>query len=98
MSQLFRKQVDNMMDAYVGWHEAMPPGKRCVQLLVERDRAPRQSRFLAVHSDTRRGGAGGRGLAGTVRRVGRLVMSGHDAGGPLGAPPWGASAPIRRRG
>jgi len=28
MSQLFRKQVDNMMDAYVGWHEAMPPGKR----------------------------------------------------------------------
>jgi hypothetical protein len=102
MSQLFRKQVDNMMDAYVGWHEAC----RLVNDAYSswsNDRAARQSRFLAVHGGTRRGGAGGRGLRrhGPARRAprherprSRRTAWGATVGSPVARAP-GAASPTR---
>ena len=100
MSQLFRKQVDNMMDAYVGWHEACRLVNDAYSSWSSATGLRARVAFLrymaALDAEERAAGV----YAGTVRRVGRLVMSGHDAGGPLGAPPWGARWPgplVRRR-
>ena len=87
MSQLFRKQVDNMMDAHVGWHEACRLVNDAYSSWSSATGLRARVAFLrymaALDAEERAAGI----YAGTVRRVGRLVMSGNEPGRPLGAPP-----------
>jgi hypothetical protein len=90
MTNEIRKEVDEMMEAYVDWHEAClvaSDAYRSWSSATGLDASVAFGRYVTALDREELAAAI---YAGLVRRVGRLVTSDQNPAGTLDAPAWRA--------